>query len=242
MVFIDQHLVVVLSGSRVASGLDMPLSKGEYVVMFKFAAGLLGILTLLLLLSYSSHAQQAEAPVYKDGDWWRVKVDVVRPPGVSVAGPQLGRLPEYIVKFESGKPKVIGIEGNLSKETDSPGIIGLVLGLTGWRGDLLRFPMRVGLNWSDRFQYQPRGLPPTWEEGRYQVEAWEKIRTLKGEFDAFKLIMTMSVRKGPKPQAPIEVRTNTYYYAPDVKAIVSFHEAGGGASLTSTLIDFNLEK
>ena len=42
MVFIDQHLVVVLSGSRVASGLDMPISRGEYVVMFKFAAGLLG--------------------------------------------------------------------------------------------------------------------------------------------------------------------------------------------------------
>ena len=193
--------------------------------MFTPALGLIGIL-ILFLIPYSSHAQQAEAPAYKDGDWWRVKVDVVRPIGVSIEGPQLGRLPEYIVKFESGKPKVIGIEGNESKETDSPGIIGLVLGRTGWRGDLLRFPMRIGFSWTDRFQYQPRGLQSRWQEGRYQVDAWEKVKTPKGEFDAFKLVMTMSVPKGPKPLAPTEVRTNTYYYAPDIKAIVSFHEAG----------------
>jgi hypothetical protein len=58
MVFIDQHLVVVLSGSRVASGLDMPISKGEYIVMFKFAAGLLGILTLLLC--YLTHLMRSK--------------------------------------------------------------------------------------------------------------------------------------------------------------------------------------
>jgi len=52
--------------------------------MFRLALGLTGILTLVFLLPYSSNAQQAEAPVYKDGDWWRVKVDVVRPAGVAV--------------------------------------------------------------------------------------------------------------------------------------------------------------
>jgi hypothetical protein len=94
--------------------------------MFRPALGLMGI--LILLLVNSSHAQQAKAPVYKDGNWWRVKVDVVRPAGVSVSGPQAGRFPEYIVKFESGGPKVIGIEGNESKETNSPSTIAMVLG------------------------------------------------------------------------------------------------------------------
>jgi hypothetical protein len=209
--------------------------------MFSSAIGLMGFLGLLLL-PYSSRAQQAEAPVYKDGDWWRVKVNVVRPPGVSIAGPQLGGFPEYIVKFESSGPKVIGLEGNESKEIDSPSTIALVLGRTGWRGDLLRFPMRVGLTWSDRFQFQPRGLQTRSEEGQYEVQSWEKIKTPKGEFDVFKLVMTMNVRRGPKPQAPTEVRTNTYYYAPDIKAIASFHEAGTDVSLTSTLIDFSLTK
>ena len=80
------------------------------------------------------------------------------------------------------------------------------------------------------------------EEGRYEVQSWEKIKTPKGEFDAFKLVMTMNVRRGPKPQAPTEVRPHTYYYAPDIKAIVSFQEAGTDVSLTSTLIDFSLAK
>ena len=73
--------------------------------MFRPALRLIAILTFLLV-PYFSHAQQAEAPVYKDGDWWRVKVDMVRPAGVSVSGPVLERFPEYIVKFESNKPKV----------------------------------------------------------------------------------------------------------------------------------------
>ena len=84
--------------------------------MFRPALGLIGILTFLLV-PYSSHAQQAEAPVYKDGDWWRVKVDVVRPPGVSVSGPVLERFPEYIVRFESNQPKVFGVQGNESERS-----------------------------------------------------------------------------------------------------------------------------
>ena len=48
--------------------------------MFRPALSLIAILTFHLA-PYLSNAQQAEAPVYKHGDWWRVKVDVIRPPG-----------------------------------------------------------------------------------------------------------------------------------------------------------------
>jgi hypothetical protein len=147
--------------------------------MLRSSVGLMGSLAILLV-AYSSHALQADAPVYKDGDWWRVKVDMVRPPGVSVGGIQLERFAEYIVKFEAGKPKVLGVEGNQTQEIDLPAIISLVLGRPGWSGDLLRFPMRVGLAWSDRFQFQPPEAQMRWEEGRYEVQAWEKINTPKG--------------------------------------------------------------
>ena len=124
--------------------------------MFRPALRLIAILTFLLV-PYFSHAQQAEAPVYKDGDWWRVKVDMVRPAGVSVSGPVLERFPEYI--------------------------------------------------------------------------------------DAFKLVMTMNAPQSarPKPGSRTEVRTHTYYYAPDVKAIASFDTAGS-ARVTSSLIDYSLAK
>jgi hypothetical protein len=170
-----------------------------------------------------------------------VKVDVARPAGVSIAGPQLGGFPEYIVKFETAKPKVVGVRGEEFKEIDSSTIVALVLGRSGWRGDLLRFPMRVGLTWTDRLQYQPPGRQLAWEEGRYEVQAWEKVKTQKGEFDAFKIVMNMSVPTGPKGKGT-SLRTTTYHYAPDIKAIISFRETGTEANVTSTLMDFNLGK
>lgn len=209
--------------------------------MFSPALRLISILTLFLLLPYSSYAQQAEAPVYKDGDWWRVKVDVVRPSDVSVAGPVLERFPEYIVKFESNQPKVFGVRRNESKEVNSQAVTSLVLGKPPWLGEMLKFPLRVGLSWSDRLKFQPPGAQMRWEEARYEVQAWEKARTPKGEFDAFKIVMTMNVPEAVKSRGPTELRTHTYYYAPDVKAITSFNTSGS-ARVASTLIDFSLAK
>ena len=214
------------------------MSKGGLAI-FRPALSLIAVSTFLWA-PYLSNAQQAEAPIYKDGDWWRVKVDVIRPPGVSIAGVQLERFAEYIVRFESGKPKVLGVQGNETQEIDLPIIISLVLGRPGWSGDLLRFPMRVGLAWSDRFQFPPPGAQMRWEEGRYEVQAWEKFKTPKGDFNAFKLVMNMSAPKSPK--GGTEVRTRTYHYAPDVKAIASLQTSGTEARVASTLIDFSLAK
>ena len=194
--------------------------------MFRPVLGPIGIL-LFLLIPYSSHAQQAEAPAYKDGDWWRVKVDVVRPAGVSVSGPVLERFPEYIVKFESNKPKVFGVQGNETVEVDLPVVIPLVLGRPGWLGDMLRFPMRVGLTWTDRVKFQPPGMQMRSVEAKYEVQAF---------------VMIMSVPKGPKPLAPTEIRAHTYYYAPDVKAIATFHTSATELNVASMLIDFSLAK
>ena len=209
--------------------------------MFRPALGLIGIL-ILLLLSSSLHAQLAETPICKDGDWWRVKVDVVRPAGVCVSGPVLERFPEYIVKFESNKPKVFGVQGNESKEIEGLTILALVLGRPGWLGDMLKFPMRVGLTWSDRVKFQPPGVQMRWEEARYEVQAFERIKTPKGEFDAFRIVMTMNVPKGTKSRGQTEVRTRTYYYAPGIKALASFQSSGSESRVASKLIDFSLAK
>ena len=74
-------------------------------------------------------------------------------------------------------------------------------------------------------------------EAKYEVQAFEKIKTPKGEFDVFKVVMTM----GPKPLAPTEIRTHTYY-VPDVKAIATFHTSATELNVASMLIDFSLAK
>jgi hypothetical protein len=206
--------------------------------MSKAKAALAGILAALLA-PFASLAQQAEAPIHRKGDWWRVRVEVNRVAGVSVAGPQLGGYPEYRVQFSSGTAAVYGIRGEESKELNAPAVISLVLGKSGWRGELLRFPMHLGLKWTDRFQFQPPGMHATSQEGRYEVQAWERISTPKGEFDAFKIVMGMNVPTGPKGKGTA-VRTNTYYYSPEIKAIVSYREIGTEAGLVLTLVDFNV--
>ena len=61
----------------------------------------------------------------------------------------------------------------------------------------------------------------------------------RGEFDAFKIVMGMNVPTGPKGKGTA-VRTNTYYYSPEIKAIVSYREIGTEAGLVLTLVDFNV--
>lgn len=74
-----------------------------------------------------------------------------------------------------------------------------------------------------------------------KFEAWEKIKTPKGEFEAFRIIMTMAVPTGPKSKGTSN-RITTYYYAPGVKAIVSFNEEGSETNVLSTLVEFNAGK
>src|SRR5215470_20060632 len=73
--------------------------------------------------------------------------------------------------------------GNDNVEVDLPQVIPLVLGRPGWLGNMLKFPMRIGLTWSDRIKFQPTGTQLRSEEVQYEVQAFEKVKTPKGEFN-----------------------------------------------------------
>jgi hypothetical protein len=155
----------------------------------------------------------------------------------------LGGFPEYLVKIDKGKFKVFGARGEQHKEIEAPNIVSVVLGRPDWRGDLLKFPMYVGLTWSSRFSIQLPGLPLRWAGAQYEVHSWEKIQTGKGELEAFKIVM--SVPGSPIPQkGSITARVATYYYSPKLKAIVDFREKSPPNSpeavTSSTLVDFNV--
>ena len=203
------------------------------------------IVAWMFMSTYVLYGQQAEAPIYKDGDWWRVKLDVARPAGVSVGGPQLGGFSEYLVKVDARNMKVFGIRGTEAKEIEAPDIVSVVLGRPAWRGDLLKFPMHVGFIWASQFPFQLPGLPKRWAQAQYEVQSWEKMKAPKGELDAFKIVMT--VQGSPAPQkGSITARLATYYYSPLIKGIVYFREESPPkepeAVTTSSLIDFNIEK
>src|SRR5262249_53144514 len=103
---------------------------------------------------------------------------------------------------------------------------------------MLKFPMRIGLTWSEQIKFQPPGTQLRSEEVQYEVQSFEKIKTPKGEFNAFKLVMTINALQDARTKAGArtEVRTHTYYYAPDVKAIAAFQTSATELN-TSMLID-----
>lgn len=211
--------------------------------MTKAISALIITASLMFIMPYLLHGQQVEAPAYKDGDWWRVKVEVARPAGVAVAGSQLGGFPQYLVRVDGGKFKVFGIREAQHKEIDSATITSVVLGKPDWRGDLLKFPMRVGLSWSAQFPLQMPGIQRQ-ELAQYEVQAWEKVKTLKGEFEAFKILMTVAERTGRVGRLP--GRAISYYYSPLVKAVIYLREESppkaAEALTTSTLVDFHVSQ
>jgi hypothetical protein len=94
--------------------------------------------------------------------------------------------PEYLLRIEAGKRNVFGVKGDQLEPIDCPLIIARVLG-----GRDVKFPIRVGLAWSDRRTRQIPGSRPVSMDYKYEVKSWEKVQTPKGEFDAFKIVRVL---------------------------------------------------
>jgi len=122
-------------------------------------------------------------------------------------------------------------------------IVSILLGRPGWRGELLRFPIQVGLSWSGQFSLQMPGIQRQ-ESAQYEVQSQERVKTLKGELEAFKILMTTAQRTGRVGRS--QGRVITYYYSPQARAIVYLREetssGAEGAVTTSTLVDFNVNQ
>jgi hypothetical protein len=166
---------------------------------------------------FHAFAQQADAPVYNDGDWWRVRVELrwlKSPPGYVPRNCETA-YPEYLVRIEGGEPRVFGVKTGLEGEKlemiDCPVVIANVLGkskeqLKFPQGVDLRFPLRPGSIWS---------VPEA--PVMYAVGAWEKIKTPKGEFNTLPIARVN--QPGWTPVLPA-----IYYYSPAAKAIVYSHQ------------------
>jgi hypothetical protein len=193
------------------------------------------LISFLLIYPSSSYGQRTEAPVYKDGDSWRIRLEVTRI-GFDVSGTCAQAYSEYLVRKDGGKTTVFGVKNDGQIAIECPHISALAL---GEEGDL-KFPLYSGLSWSDNRSRRVPGLQPRVVNYQYEVSSWEKIKTPKGEFNAFKIVKSFQIapplRKGGQPHWQI----HTYYYAPSVKAIVQYRAEDDDIKETATLLDFNL--
>ncbi len=196
----------------------------------------LTVVLVVLLLPWLAFSQEARAPVYKDGDWWKVKYELK---SGSPRDSCSWEYSEYIVKIKKGKPKVYGISGAKQEEFECPGVAARVLGTGSNARENLKFPLRVGNSWKNRFlRSKARRGRGRWHYPEYKVLGWEKVKTPKGEFEAFKLTRfysAASLRSTREFAA-------TYYYSPKVKAIIFIHSKSHSRERTTTIIDFKVSE
>ena len=186
------------------------------------------------LLIFTGVVAATEAPVYKEGDWWRVKVDTVFKPGISRTGRCDEAYPEYVVKIDQGKPKIFSVSGNKEEEIDCPTIANELLNVGPEAGRYLKFPLAVNNSWT--FQGTGRGpRGPIRFNENLKVQAWEKIKSPRGELDAFRIEASYSTPFGG------DVVT-AFHYSPTIKCIVSFNLVTPAVARTVTLVDFNVSQ
>ena len=169
---------------------------------------------VMVMLAGLAHAQEASRPAVKAGDQWQFVVYY----GVPSTTPNrvwvvTSATPSGIEATENGEPLLLTadlniIESPLRKESNAKA---------------LDFPLRVGKTWSytsDTLFKDNRSTAHSVVE--VQVVAYEKVRVVAGEFDAFKLTARSSFHGLSKggPGVLSGESTATYWYAPTVRAIV----------------------
>jgi len=192
------------------------------------------VVLVALLLPSLVYSQEAKAPSYKDGDWWKVNFELK---SGSPRDNCSWWYSEYLVKIEKGKSKIYGFDGLKQEEIDCPGIEAQVLGTGPNARDRLKFPLRIGKSWNSTFKRRGKKGRRRRGEPKHRGVGWEKVKTPKGEIEAFKISRTYEFvnRRG-------ELRrfSRTYYYSPKVKAIILLKAKSHNRQRTFTLVDFNV--
>ena len=168
---------------------------------------------MLALISGSPFAQKADLPDVKTGDEWKFAVYYTVPSVTpNRAWVITSVTPDRIEGTENGDPLILTRELNV---LESPRT-------RESNPKALAFPLEVGKRWryDSDWVFKPKA-----SKGSTTVDvtvvAHERIAVPAGEFDAFKLTASGSLRG----TSPINSRyagntTETYWYAPTVRAIV----------------------
>ncbi len=193
----------------------------------KNVSATLTVVLLALILPRLAYSQ--EAPVYKEGDWWRVKVEYEFKEGFEQRSPGCHEeYSEYLVEINQGNPNVYGLSGTKKEAIDCPKVTEQLLNIPN-RMMFLKFPLKVNKSWSHRYQdHMDR-----WRYSDMKVVASEKVRTPKAEFDAIKIKWLQSGHFGDS--------TRIYYYSPKAKAIVLHDIDGAMLRKKITVVDFNVK-
>lgn len=172
------------------------------------------IVLLLATFAWDAASQTAQRPSVAPGDQWQFAVYYAIPTSTPSRMWVVESVAEdAIVGTENGQPLRLTPELN---PRESP--------LVQQSGtELLRFPLQVGQQWTHvgQVRFKDNGSQAR-VDSQVRVEAYERVRVVAGEFDAFRLVASGTIHGASYAgagQLRGETRT-TYWYAPAAKAIV----------------------
>jgi hypothetical protein len=183
----------------------------------------------------ASNAQVGSRPEVRPGDQWRFAVYYAVPSAT----------PNRVWVIDS-----VGDDGVAGTENGEP--LRLTRDLnprespltTQWDTEPLRFPLQVGKEWQyvGRVRFKDNGSDSRLET-QVRVEAWERVRVVAGEFDAFRLRASTKIAGtsyGGNGQVRGESST-VYWYAPAARTIVKWtNRSTYRGESTVELVDYKL--
>lgn len=178
---------------------------------------------VLLLSSVNVFSQdQAPAPSFKEGDFWRFKVteDVKDLSSTK----ELDGIYELIHSQATVKAfELIGdkkVEVNLDPD-DRSGTFLVLLGLHPKRLHL-KFPLLVGQKWNYNYSFRPTGIRGFVQTRTTEVRVVgiEQITVPAGTFDTFKIITETISSRGPFASGGSRDSTATFFYSAETKCII----------------------
>jgi len=213
-------------------------------------AVLRALLLLVALVATAARADdQVQAPVFKEGDFWKFKVVEKPVSGFSSTAIQYPNGTFTLRYTARGRMRVQEFVEN--KETPlEPGqyrrrilsLLGLRLptGSTTTFNRLLPFPFYVGKQWRD--SYKPTSFRNKFHSiVNSEVVAEQQVATQAGNFRALRIEQTTQAALSYAPSGTSSMPTTrgTYYYCPETKSIVKYDLVGdNGDELHIELLEF----
>ena len=193
------------------------------------------LLTVEAAENTASNLEQAEAPVYKDGESWTYRVN-----NKLYSGSRSDLLEDgdYEITVQEGKRRIFHLDGGQKLDASNPGVLNLMLPTkrsTEGETQFFQFPLTVGKKWTAKYYNKPASR---WITAENSVSGIETVITPAGSFPAFKIERQVFIAAGGIYRGTTHTQwTYTYFYSPQTRSILKYHyqsesAAGGVGTLT----------
>jgi len=209
-----------------------------------FKRTFLANLVLLLLVSVVAEAEEIQAPVFTEGDFWKFKIVQKPVPGFSSTANEFPNGTFILRHDTNARMQLREIIGEKQIFPESPTYRDYILSILGLRQprssptifnkNLLPFPLYVGKQW--QFSYRTKVTNVVNSE----VVTEQSITTQGGNFQALRIERNNQwAEANPVWGSRVHVTRGSYFYSSEAKVIVKYDSQNDdGAELHIELLEF----